>query len=44
MSQMGATSHATTRDRFIREMGKGVASVGNVRDIDRAPIEPFIGY
>jgi hypothetical protein len=34
MSRMGPTSQVTNYDRFIRETGKGVASVGNVRDID----------
>jgi hypothetical protein len=44
MSQMGATSQVTNCDRFIRETGKGVAPVGNVWDIDRALVKPFIGY
>jgi hypothetical protein len=34
MSQMGSTSQVTNRDRFIHETGKGVASIGNVQDID----------
>jgi hypothetical protein len=34
MSQMRSTSQVTNRDRFIRETGKGVASIRNVRDID----------
>jgi hypothetical protein len=44
MLQMGLTSQVTYYDRYIRETSKGVASVGNVRDIDRAPVEPFIGH
>ena len=31
-------------DRFIRETGKGVVSVGNVWDIDWTPVKPFIGH
>ena len=44
MSLMGSTSQVTNRDRFIRETGKGVASVENVQDIDWAPVKPFIGH
>ena len=40
----GATNQVTNHDRFIHETSKGVASVGNVRDIDRAPVEPFVGH
>jgi hypothetical protein len=40
MSRMGSTSQVTNYDRFIRETGKGVASIGNVR----APIQPFVGH
>ena len=38
---MGSTSQVTNCDRFIRETGKGVASVGNVWDIDRGPSRTF---
>ena len=44
MSQMGSISQVTNCDQFIRETGKGVASVENVEDIDRAPVEPFVGH
>jgi hypothetical protein len=44
MSRMGSTSQVTNYDRFIRETGKGVMSVGNVRDIDWAPVEPFVEH
>jgi hypothetical protein len=44
MSWMGSTSQVTNCDRFIRETDKGVASVENARDIDWAPVEPFIGH
>ena len=44
MSRMGSTSEVTNCDQFIRETGKGVALVGNDRDIDRAPVEPFVGH
>jgi hypothetical protein len=44
MSQMGLTSQVTNCDQFIRETGKGVASVGNVRDIDGALAKPFVGH
>ena len=44
MSQMGLTSQENNCDRFICETSKGVVSVGNVQDIDRAPVEPFIGH
>jgi hypothetical protein len=40
----GSTSQVTNCDRFICEAGKGVVSVGNVRDIDWAPVEPFVGH
>ena len=44
MSRMGSTSQVTNCDRFIRETSKEVALVGNVRDIDRALVEPFVGH
>jgi hypothetical protein len=40
----GVASQVTNCDWFIRETSKGVVPVRNIRDIDRAPIEPFIGY
>ena len=44
MLRMGLTSQVTSCDLFIRETGKAVVSVGNVRDIDQAPVEAFIGH
>jgi hypothetical protein len=41
---MGVTSQVTYCDRFVRETGKGVALVGNVRDIDRGLVEPFFEH
>ena len=41
---MGVTSQVTDFDRFVHETSKGVALVGNVRDIDQGPIEPFVEH
>jgi hypothetical protein len=41
MSRMGSTRRVTSCGLFIRETGKGVASVGNVQDIDREPSQTF---
>jgi hypothetical protein len=43
---MGVTSQVTDRDYFVYEIGKGVASVGNVRvhDIDQGSVEPFVEH
>jgi len=38
----GVDKPSTNCDQFIRETGKGVAPVGNVRDIDQEPVEPFM--
>jgi len=40
----GVASQVTNCGRFIPENGKGVAPIGNVQDIDWAPIKPFIEH
>jgi hypothetical protein len=39
---MGVTSQVTDYDHFVRKTSKGVAPVGNVRDIDRELVVPFV--
>ena len=41
---MGVTRQVIDCDHFVRETSKGVALVGNVRDIDQGPIEPFVEH
>jgi hypothetical protein len=41
---MESTSWVTNYDQFIHETSKGVASIGNVQDIDQARAEPFVGH
>jgi len=41
---MGVTSQVTDCNYFVRETGKGVALVGNVWDIDRGPVKPFVEH
>ena len=41
---MGVTRQVIDCDHFVRETSKGVALVGNVQDIDRGKVEPFVEH